>query len=88
MAIAQREVALNELKRLLAPTQVITKPLELITYEVDAGFDRALPDAAVFPQSTEDVVKIVRWAAANHVILVGRGAGRAFPAARWLRWAA
>ncbi|MCX6029891.1 MAG: FAD-binding protein [Chloroflexi bacterium] len=75
MAIAQREMALSALKRLLAPNQVVTNPSELITYEVDAAFDRGTPMAVVFPRTTDDVVHIVKWAAEHGIPLVARGAG-------------
>ncbi len=75
MAFAQREAALAALKRILAPNRVVTNPFELITYEVDASFDRGTPDAVIFPTTADEVVRIVKWAAENHVSLIGRGAG-------------
>ena len=47
----------------------------LITFEVDAGFDRGRPDGVFFPDSTADVSRLVRWAAAHGTPLVARGAG-------------
>ena len=47
---------------LFNPRQLTTNPVELITYEVDAGFDRGKPDGAFFPESNEDVSRLVRWA--------------------------
>lgn len=75
MAAAPRETALSALKRLLAPNQVVTDPIALMTYERDASFDRGRPDAVVFPRSAEDVVTIVAWAGEHAVPLIGRGAG-------------
>ncbi len=75
MDATSRETALSALKRLLAPNQVVTNPIELMTYEMDASFDRGRPDAVVFPRSAEDVVKIVRWAGEHDMPLIGRGAG-------------
>jgi D-lactate dehydrogenase (cytochrome) len=63
------------LKHLLAPIQVVADPIELITYEMDAAFDRGAPDAVVFPRTTDDVVRIVKWAADHGIPLVARGAG-------------
>ena len=65
----------QSLIKLLGPNQVVTDPVELITYERDAGPDRGSPDAVVFPQSTGDVQRVVRWAAEHGVPLVARGAG-------------
>lgn len=63
------------LEKLLQPGQVLTHPVELITYEVDAAIDRGHPDAAVFVKDTEDVVRVMRWAAENRTPVVARGAG-------------
>ncbi len=55
--------------------QLVTDPVALITYEIDAGFDRGKPDAVFFPDETADVSRILQWAAANNVPLIARGAG-------------
>lgn len=55
--------------------QLITDPAELITFEVDAGFDRGKPDAVFYPENAADVSKFVRWARANGLPVVARGAG-------------
>jgi D-lactate dehydrogenase (cytochrome) len=59
----------------ISPRQLITDPAELITYEVDAGFDRGKPDAVFYPESAADVSELVRWARANGLPIVARGAG-------------
>lgn len=58
-----------------SPQQLVTGAAELITYEVDAGFDRGKPDAVFYPQSAADVSELVRWARANRLPVVARGAG-------------
>ena len=63
------------LQALLPPGGLVTDPVELITYEMDAGPDRGSPQAVAFPRGVEDVVAVVRWAADRHVPLVARGAG-------------
>lgn len=55
--------------------QLALDPVELITYEVDAGYDRGKPDGVFYPESTEDVSRIMRWASETGVPLVARGAG-------------
>ncbi|MBW7884248.1 MAG: FAD-binding protein, partial [Caldilineaceae bacterium] len=66
----------NALPTQLFPTrQLVSDPVELITFEVDAGFDRGQPDAVFYPESTEDVSRLMRWAHTNRVPLVARGAG-------------
>lgn len=55
--------------------QLITDPVELITYEIDAGFDRGKPDGVFYPQSAADVSRIMRWASEHKRPLIARGAG-------------
>jgi glycolate oxidase subunit GlcD len=63
------------LRAALSPGALVTDPVELITYEIDAGLDRGRPQAAAFPRSLDDVVAVVRWAASRGLPLVARGAG-------------
>ena len=67
--------ALYALRTLLTPEQVFSDQATLMAYEVDGGMDTGLPEAVVFPRSTEEVARIVRWAAENQVALIARGAG-------------
>ncbi|MEI7670483.1 MAG: FAD-linked oxidase C-terminal domain-containing protein [Deltaproteobacteria bacterium] len=55
--------------------QVICDPVELITYEIDAGVDREEPLAVVFPANTGDVIRVVEWCRDHQVPLVARGSG-------------
>ncbi|HWQ11858.1 MAG TPA: FAD-linked oxidase C-terminal domain-containing protein [Roseiflexaceae bacterium] len=66
---------LHPLSFILHPSQIVTDPVQLLTYEVDAGLDRGRPDGVVFPRSAEEVAQVVRWAAAHGVPLIARGAG-------------
>ncbi len=63
------------LEEALGPKAVLSDPYDLALYEFDGGVDKALPDAVVFPQSTADVVAIVKIARYYAVAIVGRGAG-------------
>ena len=67
---------LKELIRLLPPDQVVTDPNELLVYESD-GFTiaRARPAAVVFPQSVEEVVRVVKFLGERGVQIVPRGSG-------------
>jgi len=71
----QKPTALQGLQNVLPTHQIVTDPVELITYEVDAGLDRGKPAAVVLPHTTEDVVRLARWAAENNIPLIARGAG-------------
>lgn len=66
---------LQPLTKLFNKRQLTTNAVELITYEVDAGFDRGKPDGVFYPESTADVSRIMRWASEQWVPLVARGAG-------------
>ncbi|HEY6411655.1 MAG TPA: FAD-linked oxidase C-terminal domain-containing protein, partial [Ktedonobacteraceae bacterium] len=70
-----REDELRSLRSVLPRGQVFTDKASLISYEVDAGMDRGMPEGVVFPHSAEEVVGIVRWAADHRVPLIARGAG-------------
>lgn len=70
-----KEDVQRSLETLLGKHQVITDPVELITYEVDAGLNRGSPEGVAFPQSQEDVIRLVQWAAEHHVPLVARSSG-------------
>lgn len=66
---------IRALSRLLAPDRVVTNPVALLTYERDASLDGGKPDAAVFPRTTDEVVRLVKWANETGIPLVARGAG-------------
>ncbi len=70
-----KEHELLSLKTLLPKGQVFTDRASLVSYEVDAGMDRGVPEGVVFPRSTEELVRVVRWAAERSVPLIARGAG-------------
>src|SRR5437588_1172951 len=66
---------LRSLQTLLPRGQVFTDRASLISYEVDAGMDRGIPEGVVFPRSAEEVARVVRWAAEHAIPLIARGAG-------------
>ncbi len=70
-----KEEVLSSLESLFNKQQLITDPVELITYEVDAGLNRGSPDGVMFPDSLENVVRLVNWAAKYRVPLVARSSG-------------
>ncbi|MBC8160410.1 MAG: FAD-binding protein [Roseiflexaceae bacterium] len=66
---------LSTLQATLPAGHLITNRVQLRTYAADAGLDRGVPDGVAFPQTTDEVAQIVRWALANNVPLIARGAG-------------
>jgi glycolate oxidase len=65
----------QSIEQLLGPRGYLHKPEDLTLYEYDGGVDKSRPDMVVFPQSTADVVAIVKLAAEYKLPIVGRGAG-------------
>ncbi len=70
-----KENVLNSLKSILPKGQVFMDRASLVAYEADAGIDKALPDAVVFPRTAEEVARVVSWASEYRVPIVARGAG-------------
>jgi glycolate oxidase len=65
----------ERVEKILGPRGYLHKPEDLTLYEYDGSVDKARPDLVVFPQSTEDVVALVKLAAEFGLPIVGRGAG-------------
>jgi glycolate oxidase subunit GlcD len=70
-----QEQAFEALKALFPKEQLYTDQVSLLSYEVDAGLDKALPEAVVFPKTVDEVVELARWSASQRIPLVARGAG-------------
>jgi glycolate oxidase len=66
---------LREFEKLLGSASVLYQPEDLLLYEYDGSIEKGRPNFVVFPESTEDVSRIVKLAARHHVPIVGRGAG-------------
>jgi len=65
----------RELERALGKERVLSTPEELIAYEFDGTIERGVPQAVVFPESTEHVASAVRIAHRFDVPVIPRGAG-------------
>jgi glycolate oxidase len=69
-------VFLQVLRTILGDDRVVTAADELMVYECDAYvIEKSAPQAVVFPQTTEEVQRIVRTCAEHGVPFVPRGAG-------------
>jgi glycolate oxidase len=66
---------IRELQRLLGRSAVLHRPEDLLLYEYDGSVEKGLPDAVVFPSTTEEVSRVVTLAVQHNIPLVGRGAG-------------
>src|SRR5438552_3390545 len=70
-----KDNVLSSLKSILPKGQVFMDRASLVAYEADAGVDKGLPDAIIFPCTAEEVVHVVSWASENHIPIIARGAG-------------
>lgn len=55
--------------------KISTNREDLLCYSFDASGIEAVPSAIIWPKDTEDVVKIMKYAFANNIPVVPRGAG-------------
>src|SRR5580658_1466491 len=65
----------DALREIVGARGVLDSENELMLYEYDGGLQRSTPQAVVFPQTTQQVVDIVRLAAAEKLPILARGAG-------------
>src|SRR5579859_7179658 len=65
----------RELKKIVGATAVLERAEDLMLYEYDGGIHTSPPRAVVFPQTTEQVSRIMRLASASGFPVVPRGAG-------------
>ncbi len=74
---------IRDLEGQVASSHVYTRPADLAAYAYDAwgaSGERHLPEAVVFPASTEEVAGVVRVCAVHRVPIVPRGAGTGYAA--------
>jgi glycolate oxidase len=76
--VASRTIDRRVVRRLeqaVGSDGVVWRPEELVAFEYDATIEKALPQAVVFPASTEQVAEAVRIALHANLPIVARGAG-------------
>lgn len=71
----ERRRVIKELQGIVGKDNVIYHPEDLLVFEYDGAIDRAMPDAVVFPASTQEVSHAVALAHREGVPVVGRGSG-------------
>jgi glycolate oxidase len=70
------QALVNPLVRLLGPARVLAARAELLVYEFDGYvIEKNSPDVAVFPETTDEVVAIVKLCNQHDVPFLPRGAG-------------
>ncbi|MDA0263369.1 MAG: FAD-binding protein [Chloroflexi bacterium] len=66
---------LTGLQRIVGEENVVFHPDDLLVFEYDGSVDRGLPQAVVFPASTDEVSRVIALAHRAGVPVVGRGTG-------------
>jgi D-lactate dehydrogenase (cytochrome) len=67
--------ALSDLKTLLGDRATVAAPILAEHAQGESLVSAGLPDAVVFPHSTDEVAALARWSTAHRVPLIGWGAG-------------
>ena len=65
----------DRVEAILGPRGYLYKPEDLSNYEYDGSIEKAKPELVAFPQSTAEVVALVKLAHAHGIPVTGRGAG-------------
>lgn len=66
---------MNKLLDTLSDIKISVNPEDIVCYSFDASGVEASPSAVIWPNSTQDVVKIMKLAYENNIPVVPRGAG-------------
>ena len=64
-----------KIKRIVGKDAVLDRAEDLMLYEYDAGINRAMPEVVCFPQTTQQVSRIMKLSHERGVPVVPRGAG-------------
>jgi glycolate oxidase len=65
----------RELARIVGRKRVLSSPADLVLYSFESSIHRGRPRAVVLPDTTEEVVRIVRLAGRMGIPFIARGAG-------------
>ena len=74
VAVRNRNL-IDALASIVGPENVLHRPEDMVVFEYDASIGKHVPQAAVFPATTEELSRIVRLANEVGVPVVPRGAG-------------
>ncbi len=72
----QNKSIVNELRNIVGKDNVLTDSEDMLTYSYDAAvLDAVLPTAAVMPENSQELGKIVKLCSEHHLPMTIRGAG-------------
>jgi glycolate oxidase len=67
--------SLNEFEAIVGKERILTSREDLLSYAYDAYVKEYLPEAVLFPKTTEEVSRIMKVASTHRVYVTPRGAG-------------
>ncbi len=65
----------DQFTAIVDPSRWLDKKEQLVCYAYDAFVEESMPDAVIFPETTDEVSRILALAAAHKIPVTGRGAG-------------
>src|SRR5436190_1809824 len=76
MTIGLSRTFVDALREIVGTRNVIASPEDLLVYECDAyTLEKNLPSVVVLPNSTDEIVKVIRLCAEKKIPIIPRGAG-------------
>ena len=70
-----KKKTIKRLRKIFGTKNVLTSYKDRVFYQYDASLDRSLPDAIVFPENTDQIVKLVNLCRGENVPIIPRGSG-------------
>ena len=70
--------ALSELTSIVGKDDILTAKEDCMCYSYDATNQKFLPEAVVFPHTTQQIAEIMSWANQHSIPVIPRGAGSGF----------
>lgn len=66
---------IKQLHKIFNKEDVLLHAKDRFFYQFDASLDRGMPDAVVFPRSTDQIVQLVKFCRQQNIPLIPRGSG-------------
>ena len=73
--IMDRQELIVRLGEIVGPEHVLSSPMDLMLYSYDASLEKGLPDVVVFPDSSEEVSRVMALPHGAKIPIIGRGSG-------------
>ena len=73
--IMDKQELIVRLGEIVGPEHVLSSHMDLMLYSYDASLEKGLPDVVVFPDSSEEVSRVMALAHGAKIPIIGRGSG-------------